>query len=339
MSSRHLKRVAVICLAAVLIVTFAGCGLHSKKGDAENTTEVKQSNPEYVQEGVVLPKNFGNMIYPMEAILMGYYSKDLPYYTNDTPDDEADAFWFPMAVLTSQMNHFVKDVAVKKDKRHIFISEDTMNMYVASMFDAFGKGDMEFPPLDDDDIFAVYDEKEEIYGFVEGQIEEVEPFITECKKSGKGYELNLQLKNKNSAKIVASSDITIVPTSLDVEDNVFAYSIKKFTPVDPDEMTDFSEKDTSDKKEDKDSDEEDTEDEESGPISEDKALEMAKDYIGEDYDCSFKEMITIGEDDVYDFEIEGDGTIYTDVLVWANGRNVVAAYPNKDEEGTWTFDQ
>ena len=33
------------------------------------------------------------------------------------------------------------------------------------------------------------------------------------------------------------------------------------------------------------------------------------------------------------FEIEGDGTIYTDVLVWANGRNVVAAYPNKDEDG------
>jgi hypothetical protein len=214
-----------------------------------------------------------------------------------------------------------------------------MNMYVSSMFDAFGKGDMEFPPLDEDDIFAVYDEDDEIYGFLEGQIEEVEPFITSCEKSGKGYVLTLQLKNKNSAKIVASSEINIVPTSYDAEDNIFDYSIKKFTPVDADELTDFSEKDTSDKKKDTDSDEEESEDEESESISEDKALEMAKEYIGEDYDCSFKEMITIGEDDVYDFEIEGDGTIYTDVLVWKNGRNVVAAYPNKDEEGTWTFDQ
>ena len=332
---RHLKKAAVICLAAVMILSFAACGLHSKKGEAtEESTEVKQSNPEYVKEGVVLPKNFGNMVYPMEAVLLEHYTKELPYYTQDSSDDEATSFWFSMAVLTSQMNHFVKDVAVEKKSHYLYLDEDTMNMYVTAMYDAFGKGDLEFPPLDDDEIFAVYDEEKDIYGFREGEIEDLEPYITDCKKSGDSYVLTMQLKNKDSAKIAASSDIVIVPSSYEGDDNAFAYSIKKFTPYDSDDMADFSEKDSSDKKKDK-----DASDEDSDSISEDEALELAKEYIGEDLDCSFKEIINVGDDEVYDFEIEGEGTIYTDVLVWVNGRNVVAAYKNEDEEHSWTFDQ
>lgn len=341
MNLRHLKKTAVICLTAILVLSCVACGLSPKKGEnTEGTTEVKQSNPEYVKEGVVLPKDFGNMVYPMEAILLEHHSKELPYYTEDSPEDEADSFWFSMAVLTSQMNHFVKDVAVERDKRYLYIDEDTMNMYVSSMYDAFGKGDMEFPPLEDDDIYAKYNEEKEIYGFLEGQIEDLEPYITDCKKSGKGYELTMQLRNKNSAEIAANADFLIVPSSYETEDNIFAYSIKKFTPYDNDELTDFSDKDSSDKKKDEDtSDEEDKEDEKTDKISEEEAFEMAQEYLGEDMEYNLKGIIQVEGNDVYDFEVEGEGTIYTDVLVWVNGKNVVAAYRNDDEENSWTFDQ
>ena len=97
MNIRHLKKTAMISLAGLIVLSFTACGLSLKKEEAtEKSTEVKHSNPAYVKEDVVLPEDFGNMVYPMEAILLEYYSKELPYYTEDSPDDEADSFWFSM---------------------------------------------------------------------------------------------------------------------------------------------------------------------------------------------------------------------------------------------------
>ena len=96
MNTVYIKRAAVIGLAAVLLIACISCSMKNRKKQedkpAESTTEteVKQKNPDYVKKGVKLPKDFGNMIYPIEAILIQSYVKELPYYTPDSDEDEAD---------------------------------------------------------------------------------------------------------------------------------------------------------------------------------------------------------------------------------------------------------
>ena len=64
---------------------------------------------------------------------------------------------------------------------------------------------------------------------------------------------------------------------------------------------------------------------------------MAKDYYGEDAEYSFKGMETVGDDQYYDFSVEGEDISATDVLVSQDGQNVIGGVKNDD--GSWSFDQ
>lgn len=345
MSKRTMKKGLVLFLVLMLAVLSAACG-NSKKDKAEGTTEVKQSNPDYVKKGVTLPKDFGNMIYPMESVLVQNYAKGLHYYSEEYADDEADSFWFTMAVLTSQMNHYVKDVAVKTDDHFIYIDDDTVNMYASGLYDEFGKGNMEFPDIGEDNPYAAYDDEKEIYGFREGTIGDLEPYISECKKKGDGYVFTMHLKNKESGKVVRSGQITIVPTSYESEDNAFAYSVQSFKKLSAKDLKKASEKDKSKKKDsDEDAKEETTEEKDdddqddsgSSKVSKDKALKLAKEYFGEDAQYKYKKTVTIGDEDYYDFSVKGDGISSSDVLVSVSGEIVMGG--NRNNDGTWSFDQ
>lgn len=343
----HLKKALALLLSAVMICSFAGCRKSAEKkseGTTETTRKTRQNNPDYVKDDVVLPEDFGNMIYPMEALLIEDYSKGLPYYTEDSDEKDADSFWFSMAVLTSQMNHYVKDAAVESDDRYIYIDEETMNMYVSAMYDAFGSGNLEFPGLSEDNSYAVYDDDKGIYGFRQGTIGDLEPYITDCKSDGEEYTLTMHLKNKDSAEILASCDITLVPTSYESDENAFNYSVKDFERLESGDSEDFSERDTSDEASTTEDEDESTEykksDESAGSsdrVSRDKAEELAKEYFGDDAEYTFKKIVTIGDYDYYDFSVEGDDIDSTDVLVSVDGENVLGGTKNSD--GTWSFDQ
>ena len=72
-------------------------------------------------------------------------------------------------------------------------------------------------------------------------------------------------------------------------------------------------------------------------ISEDEALSLAQEYYGEDAEYTFKDIVTIGDYEYYNFSVEGDGVSSTDVLVSTDGENVLGGVQNDD--GSWSFDQ
>lgn len=341
-----MKRAAALMMCAVLVLSFTACGKGSGKKAEEKTeesTKAKQNNPDYAMEDVVLPENFGNMIYPIEAILVEAYSKELPYYTPDSPEEEAKSFWFTMAVLTSQMNHYVKDVSVETKDGYIYIDEDTMNMYASALYNAFGKGEMEFPDVGEDNPYADYNSDKEMYGFREGTIGDLTPYITDCKEDGKEYELTVHLKNKDSAEILLSSKVTIVPTSYEGDENAFDYSVDSFKKTKKGDMADFSDKEADEKSttEKEEETEESADEDEEDNISKEDAMKIAKDYYEENYggdaEFEYNDIETIGDVEYYDIAVNGDSASPMNILVSLSGEIVMGGTRNSD--GSWSLDQ
>ena len=89
---------------------------------------------------MTLPSDFGDMIYPLTSLMVEASAKGLPYYSEDSTEDEADSFWFSMAVLASLMNDYVKDFTVDTDENYLYLEEDTVNMYASTLYDAYAQG-------------------------------------------------------------------------------------------------------------------------------------------------------------------------------------------------------
>lgn len=368
MHFNKMKRWGAVLLAGTMAFSLMGCG--SKKSDQQdnaepteastaNTTEEKDADSEdFVDGNVTLPSDFGDMIYPLTALMVESYSKELPYYNEDSTEDEADSFWFSMAVLTSLMNDFVKDVTVDTDSDYLYIDEDTTDMYASALYDAYAQGNLEFPELAEDDTYAVYNEDDSTYGFLSGGIGSLEAYITDCQAEGDEYVLTTELRDLDSGdEVCGTYKITIVPTSYEGEDNAFAYAVSDFEETEADsDGVDFSERDTEEyegttgdetttEESTDETDETDATTEEDGAsasteedaISEDDALALAQEYYGDDAEYSFKKIVTIGDYEYYDFSVDGDSVSSTDVLVSTDGENVLGGVQNDD--GTWSFDQ
>ena len=149
----QLKRWGAVLLAGVMVLSLAGCGKKNQeqngtKEPSEKTTTESASNtdkgdqPEYVEDDVELPDDFGDMIYPLEALMVEASSKGLPYYSEESSEEEADSFWFSMAVLSSLMNDYVKDVTVDTDDEYLYLSEDTADMYASALYHAYSQGNL-----------------------------------------------------------------------------------------------------------------------------------------------------------------------------------------------------
>ena len=159
----------------------------------------------------------------------------------------------------------------------------------------------------------------------------------------------MHLKNRDSAEILASYEITIVPTSYENEENAFNYSIKSFEEVKSKDLSDASEKNTAEERatteesdaEDTDNteDTEDSDDDGSSAerISRSDALDKAREYLGDEVEYSYRKIETIGDKDYYDFKVEGEDLSITDVLVSVDGNDVVGGTRNDDD--SWSFDQ
>lgn len=369
MHFNKMKRWGAVILAGAMAFSLMGCGSQNSdeqdkveptEASTEDTTEETDADTEdYVDADAALPSDFGDMIYPLTALMVESYSKELPYYNEDSTEDEADSFWFSMAVLASLMNDYVKDVTVDTDEDYLYLEEDTVDMYASAMYDAYAQGNLEFPELPADDTYAVYNEEDGTYGFLSGGIGSLKAYITDCQPEGDEYVLKAELRDADADdEVCGSYEITLVPTSYDGEDNAFAYAVSAFEEADDDDGgVDFSERDTEEFEgttedettsettdETDETDETTEEDEESSSvdneedtISEDDALDLAKDYYGDDAEYSFKKIVTIGDYEYYDFSVEGDSVSSTDVLVSTDGENVLGGVQNDD--GTWSFDQ
>ena len=189
MHLKNMKRWSAVALAGVMAVSLMGCGGNEKEQTspepAEATTEAAvedtgDDSEDFVDTGVTLPSDFGDMIYPLTSLMVEASAKGLPYYSEDSTEDEADSFWFSMAVLASLMNDYVKDFTVDTDENYLYLEEDTVNMYASTLYDAYAQGNLEFPELAEDDTYAVYNEDDNTYGFLSGGIGTMKAYITDC---------------------------------------------------------------------------------------------------------------------------------------------------------------
>lgn len=377
MIKNKLKRILAIALAGVLVVGATACSTSKseKKNQTakpeqgtEATTENKgNTTADYVASDVTLPDNFDNMIYPIEALMVQKLSKGYPDYTSDTSADEADSFWFSMAVLTSLMEtQSAYGDGVEADSFY-YLKENTSNMYAAALYNEYGKGNLEFPEISEDEKYATYDDDKGMYGFLKGDVGSLVPYITDCTKDGSDYIITAELRNKETDEVRGNYQITITDTSFDGDDNNFAYSVtdikeKKSSSYDFDEenTSDKSEKTTtkesasdadsttestssdgndtdSDGSSNSDTDSDSSSSNSSESISQDDALSQAKDYYGSDAEYSYKKKVTVGDKEYYDFSVKGDSVSSTDVLVSTDGQDVIGGTQNDD--GSWSFDQ
>lgn len=355
-----MKRWGAVALAGVMACSLIGCG--SKKDDetsnvepTEASTEAKaedtdtdKESEEFVDGAVTLPSDFGDMIYPLTALMVESSAKGMPYYSEDSTEEEGDSFWFSMAVLASLMNDYVKDVTVDVDDNYLYLEEETVNMYASALYDAYAQGNIEFPELAEDDTYAVYDEDENTYGFLSGGIGTMKAYITDCQNDGGDYILTTELRDTDTEDLYGRYQITITENSYEGEDNAFAYAVAAFEELSStDDGVDFSEGATeADESTTEITDEEETTTEEEADastdddedrISESEALSLAEEYYGEDAEYTFKDIVTIGDYEYYNFSVEGDSVSSTDVLVSTDGENVLGGVQNDD--GSWSFDQ
>lgn len=347
-----LKRLQAVFIAGVLAFSLCACGSSKdakntgKDNPAEATTQAREDG---VAKGVVLPEQFDNMIYPLEALMVEDLSKGYDYYSGETEDGEEDSFWFSLAVLTSLMEEqSAFGDGVEKDS-HYYLKEDTMEMYVSALYDAFSKGDLEYPEIPDDDEYVTYDDEKEMYGFIKGDIGTLTAFITDCEKDGDDYILTVQLKDSETGKVRGTYEFTLVNSSYDGEDNYFHYSVASMEKTEddsynfdedeaPEKASTEDSSETEEETEETDTDEKDDADsEETGSLSQDEAKEKAKEYYGDDAEYSFKDKVTVGDKEYYDFSVKGDGISATDVLVSVDGDDMIGGTRNDD--GSWSFDQ
>lgn len=364
-----------VLLAAILVFALGGCssskdsGNNSNSGSAgskvasETATEAatedtaSQTEESYAAPDVVLPDNFDNMIYPIEALMVEEYSKGQGYYPES---GEADSFWYSMAVLTSLMeNESAYGDGIEKDS-YYYLQENTTDMYASVLYYQYAKGGMEFPEIPDDDQYVTYDDEQGMYGFVKGDVGSLTPYITEVLDNT----ITAQLRDSETGEVKATYEIELQDTLFEGDDNHFAYTVSSVQEKTDDSSVDFGEKSTENTSEtgttqndsqtgttasteDSTAQENATEDNsgdttekqntESSGISQSDALGLAKDYYGDDADYSYKETVTVGDKDYYDFSVKGEDISSTDVLVSTDGEDVIGGTKNND--GSWSFDQ
>lgn len=365
MIKNKLKRFAAVTLAGMMVVGVTACSTSksaAKKNTAqpeqvtEATTEAKQNTTaDYVASGVVLPENFDNMIYPIEALMVQKLSRGYDYYTDNTSEEESDSFWFSMAVLTSLMETQSAYGDGTESGSFYYLKENTSNMYASALYNEYGKGNMEFPEIPDGDKYVTYDDDKEVYGFLKGDVGSLTPYITDCTKDGEDYTITAELRDTQTDKVKGTYELGITKTSFDGDDNCFAYSvtsIKEKEDSSTDASTEESTTATSEEAESTDKNDTESTSEESttesttdnsssnsstDKISQDDALQQAKDYYGSDAEYSYKDTVTVGDKEYYDFSVKGDDVSSTDVLVSLDGQDVVGGTINDD--GSWSFDQ
>ena len=303
-------------------------------------------------EGVTAPENFDTMIYPLEALTVEYYSQRLPYYTVGV---DTDSFWFSMAVLSSLLSE-KEYVTPILSEEYNYYEQKEMDAFASALYVDYAKGLFSMPELGEGNAYADYDEELEKYGLLNGNIGYLSIYITGCNSGEDQYILDTQLISKETNHTLAEFQITVVPKEDYESGDLFAYSVSDFIV-----LRDLASENMTENTEEKGPTAEDDYDEVDGEeiteavggetepgsdedwesqvtIDQEEALALAKGYLGdEDATYTYKEMVTIGEFEYYDFSVSGSSSTSTDVLVCVNGIDVVSGVQNED--GSWSFDQ
>ncbi len=326
----------------------------------QEVIETKDVLGDYVAPGVNLPDQFDLMIYPMEAVTVECYTKGIPYYTEG---EEEESFWFSMAVLSSLLaeNNYVQPIF---DEDYYYYTKEEIQTLASVLYGEYEEGEMPMAELDEENPYAFYEEEMGLYGLLNGNIGDLHLYITGCEAYADGYLLDTQLKKGEGDNVIAQFQIDLQAKTKKDPKDLFHYSIYEVYSMDEEEedSIDESDEDGEDlqgptaegdfdevdgKEVEEPSKEEDPEEQEPSSvnssygshknINKQEALELAKGYLGDDVDFDYKQMVTIGDYEYFDFAVKSDKHSVTDVLVCRNGIDVVSGIQNSD--GSWSFDQ
>lgn len=332
------KRWTLAAALTALLLAGAACGKSPKKTETDQAaeastqifTEATVGESAVVADGVRLPAHFDNMPYVMEALMVQDYAKNMPYFTPNMSDQYADSFYYSMAVLTSlieQKTVFGDGVVSGK---YYYLSEDTVDKYASALYDAFGQGNMEFPELSDNSIYAIYDEDTDSYAFIIGDVGDMMVHITECSKEGDQYVIRASLYNGDD--FLREYLFYLLPTSFIAEVNEFAYSVSDMKVMGEDDMTGIY-------------------DSSQNTAGTEDQMETAMDYGNSGQQVPVSEARKAagkyaGESIKYDKTEEIDGTEYyffrteSDEIILVDSHDVQTIFGAKENgDGSWTFDQ
>lgn len=335
LGKRRYKCLAVV-MAFMMAFSLTACRFGGEQTETA-TEEIMADDYSYdfAAEGVKLPEDFGNMIYPVRAVMTQLYSTGCGYYGTEGNEDPG-LFWFTMAELVSLMNAYVADLAEDPTQAYAFLEDEKAAIYATALYNSIGTGDMEMPELADTELFAVFDEEREQYGFLISDEEGFSVIITEARTEGQDLVLKGVLSDADSGKPYGEYLVTLTPSSWEGEENDFAYSVKSIET-----MKSYGDEETDDTTEVSNPETEDTEsfdpDEtltNGTDLSQDQALALAKDIYG-DAEYQYVGTETLGEYVYYDFLNPDETAAFSHVLVSMSGADVIAG--NKNDDGSWTL--
>ena len=302
-----------------------------EQASTEILTDQTVGDSAVVEQGVTLPDHFDNMPYVMEALMVQDYAKNMPYYRPDLSEEYADSFYYSMAVLASLMEQKTAFGDGVVSGKYYYLSEETVDKYAAALYDTYGQGDMEFPTLDENDVYAMYDEDIDSYAFIIGDVGNLVVHITECSQQGDEFLIKAALYG--GEKSLKEYEFLLRPTSFIAEQNEFAYSVVDMAAVGEEEGISFSQESSEAESSSQDQEETAVDYESTGEqVSIANARIAASEYAEEDVGYDRTEEIDGIE--YYFFRTSSNKMILVDSH---DIENVFGAEENED--GSWTFDQ
>ena len=372
------KRFLAAGLALLLLVTTAACG-KSGKG-AEGTTDFEREEepteaglPPAVAAEVELPEDVRTMAYPIWALLVSASIDRLPYYgyEQNATDENAEAFYAPMSVLTTLIEEETdKGEGKKTDDGYYMLSEDAFSSYANALFDTYGMQAIEAPELPEASLYArETDDDAYPYAFAQTDLSDYHSVVTSCTKvqDNYGYQVVAELRDINQKTVLYEATFTMIPTSYEgeKENDIFNYSIsgisdetdyvlkmeedlgeeggssiKEETTELPENTGFETDTEASSAGKEKNTVEEPNPDQipsdASGQIDKNEAGKKARDYSGSD-DVTYQGTENLDGQDYYNYTYSDKDGKEKNVLVPSDGTDPVGG--TKNDDGTWTFDQ
>ena len=372
------KTILTLFLTAVLLLSSAACGKSaagqdtgSGSGTAEAKTEV--GPPPALAAEVELPEEVSTMVYPVWALLLTASKDRLPYYgyPENAKDDNADAFYEPMSILTTLIEEKTEyGEGQKTDDDRYKVSEEAFSRYANALFDSYGMQEIEAPELSEEDGYAMLNDEDLYpYSFTRADLTNYEAVVIGCVKDedNYGYELDAELRDTQNRTVLYEASFHMIPSSFEGEEekDLFGYSICDIEDeVDyklEEELADPEENDTDasgieTQPEDRDSGlkeienrstEIDKEEELQGnpdvttsdpgrEIDQDEADAKARDYSGQENPV-YQGKENLEGQDYYNYTYNDEEGSSRNVLVPTDGSDPIGG--TKNDDGTWSFDQ
>lgn len=225
---KKMKQASAMILAGILMVSLTACGGGNNNNNSDEKPESGSAKVKEeikaVEDGVTLPDNFDQMMYPLSALTMEVYYLGNPYYVQFADDSSRDSFWYSAALTAYYLN--------KEEGWDNNVSDEQFEMIISSLYASYQQGNLEFPDIREGCKYAAYSDSGEGYIFstndqdyVIDSLDNYSLTITDCVNNDQDYIITSELKDTDSGELLGTYQYEVVSTEYPGEDNIFSYSV------------------------------------------------------------------------------------------------------------------